>query len=332
MTSNSDTVVPTQHASKVYSESAALAAANALDGDGVISRSGTKFRIMNTLGGKVMTADTSVVLGGDNTALPTVPAVKSYVDTSVSNIIYDPPIYRDAITGHIYSSEASSITAGHVAISAQSFAGKKTFTGGVVTPTCEVATGGGTNTLTVDANSNLKVTSARYRSISLLGDMRVGSGGSPTFGPVDGSVVQLYKFTKLADAYMYGGFVIPHDWKPDTLISIRFRTMVGSVWTAGNTYWSFEYSMVERTGLINLLSPAQVFYTATGMWDTMSYIVQEWNMATIAPGALMAGGSIIYKFGRLATNANDTYTEPIYLISATAAYRCDRVCGDDTSY
>jgi hypothetical protein len=219
-----------------------------------------------------------------------------------------------------------------VAISAQSFAGKKTFTGGMVTPTCEVAANGGTNTLTADANSNLKVSSARYRAISLLGDMRVGSGGSPTFGSVDGSLVQLYKFIKLGDGFLYGGFVLPHDWKPDTLISLRIRTMVGSVWTAGNTYWEFTYSMVERTGLINLLNPAQILYTATAMESTMSYVVQEWNIGTIAPGALMAGGSVIFKFGRLATNANDTYTEPIYLISVTASYRCDRVCGDEVSY
>ena len=161
----------------------------------------------------------------------------------------------------------------------------------------------------------------------LVQDVTVRSGSNAPSPTIFIGGISAYEFSPTTMNECFVNFHMRHDYIAGTMVYPHVHWSHNTD-AAGVVRWGFEYTLARRndsTGNVTFASPSTLYieHTVT-LGETYQHHVNEAaDGAGIAGTDLQEDALILCRVFRDATHANDTYPDPIHLLTVDIHYECN---------
>lgn len=161
----------------------------------------------------------------------------------------------------------------------------------------------------------------------LVQDVTVRTGSNAPSPTVFIGGISAYEFSPSTMNECFVNFHMRHDYIAGTMIypHIHWSHIVDST---GVVRWGFEYSLARRndsTGTITFGTPSTLYleHTISASTTFQHYVTEGADGTGIAGTDLQEDALVICRVFRDATHINDTYPDPIHLLTVDIHYECN---------
>jgi hypothetical protein len=161
----------------------------------------------------------------------------------------------------------------------------------------------------------------------LVQDVTVRTGSNAPSPTIFIGGISAYEFSPTTMNECFVNFHMRHDYIAGTMVYPHVHWSHNTD-AAGVVRWGFEYTLARRndsTGVVTFASPSTLYIEHTvALGETYQHHVNEAaDGAGIAGTDLQEDAIIICRVFRDATHINDTYPDPIHLLTVDIHYECN---------
>ena len=161
----------------------------------------------------------------------------------------------------------------------------------------------------------------------LVQDVTVRSGANSPSPTIFIGGISAYEFSPTTMNECFVNFHMRHDYIAGTMVYPHVHWSHNTDVT-GVVRWGFEYTLARRndsTGIVTFASPSTLYieYNVTAGTQYQHFVNEGADGLGIAGTDLQEDALILCRVFRDATHANDTYPDPIHLLTVDIHYECN---------
>jgi hypothetical protein len=187
----------------------------------------------------------------------------------------------------------------------------------------------GSRLTSAEGDANMRELNTRTASgwNDLVQDVLVRTGANSPSPTVFIGGITAYEFAAATMNECFVNFHMRHDYIAGTMVypHVHWSHIVDST---GVVRWGFEYTLARRndsTGTVTFASPTTLYieHNVTAGTQYQHFVNEGADGLGIAGTDLQEDALIICRVFRDATHANDTYPDPIHLLTVDIHYECN---------
>jgi hypothetical protein len=179
----------------------------------------------------------------------------------------------------------------------------------------------------MDANLTAIETRTATGWNDLVQDVTVRTGSNAPSPTIFIGGISAYEFSPTTMNECFVNFHMRHDYIAGTMVYPHVHWSHNTD-VSGVVRWGFEYTLARRndsTGNVTFASPTTLYieHNVTAGTQYQHHVNESADGLGIAGTDLQEDALIICRVFRDATHANDTYPDPIHLLTVDIHYECD---------